>query len=125
MTAESKRSAIKRAPAPTARAHYHHGDLPRALREVSLKILAEVGPETFTLREAARRAGVNQMMTLQGTKALFSLFESAPLDMQRLRPQEVGVPRIGHFGFFRESMEDKLWPLVPAWASRDAAATSF
>ncbi len=42
-----------------ARASYHHGDLERALREATLAILSEVGADAFTLREAARRAGVN------------------------------------------------------------------
>lgn len=44
---------------PTERAKYHHGDLPRALRDATLAILAEHGSEAFTLREAARRVGVN------------------------------------------------------------------
>lgn len=42
-----------------ARDSYHHGDLERALREATLAILSEVGAEAFTLREAARRVGVN------------------------------------------------------------------
>ena len=52
-------------PAPThgapeaPRAQYHHGDLRHALLEATVQILAEVGAEAFTLREAARRAGVN------------------------------------------------------------------
>jgi AcrR family transcriptional regulator len=41
------------------RASYHHGDLARALVDASLELLAVEGPEAFTLREAARRAGVN------------------------------------------------------------------
>lgn len=41
------------------RASYHHGDLERALRDATLAILSEVGADAFTLREAARRAGVN------------------------------------------------------------------
>jgi AcrR family transcriptional regulator len=41
------------------RAHYHHGDLARALVDASLELLAIEGPDAFTLREAARRAGVN------------------------------------------------------------------
>jgi AcrR family transcriptional regulator len=46
--------------APEApRAHYHHGDLRHALLEATVQILAEVGAEAFTLREAARRVGVN------------------------------------------------------------------
>ena len=43
----------------STRKSYHHGELPQALREATLAILAELGPEGFTLREAARRVGVN------------------------------------------------------------------
>lgn len=37
---------------------YHHGDLRRALTDAALALVAERGPQGFTLREAARRAGV-------------------------------------------------------------------
>ena len=109
------------------------GDLPRGVAEQWRKWCLDAsyfGAEGATLR--AQVADVktpitalsmqdDELMTLRGTKALFSLFESAPLDVQRLRPKDVGVRRIGHFGFFREAMQDKLWPIVPAWAGRDAA----
>lgn len=38
---------------------YHHGDLRNALIAASLEAIAEGGVEGFTLREAARRAGVS------------------------------------------------------------------
>ena len=38
---------------------YHHGDLRRALIVATKAIVEESGAESFTLREAARRAGVN------------------------------------------------------------------
>lgn len=41
------------------RERYHHGDLQRALVEAAEAILTERGVEGFTLREAARRAGVS------------------------------------------------------------------
>ena len=44
---------------PTPRETYHHGNLKRALIDEALLILAEVAPEAFTLREAARRVGVD------------------------------------------------------------------
>ncbi len=47
------------APKPAPREQYHHGDLARELLEVSVAILAETGADAFTLREAARRAGVS------------------------------------------------------------------
>ena len=44
------------------RSGYHHGSLREALIEAALAILAEGGdPATFSLREAARRAGVSAM----------------------------------------------------------------
>lgn len=44
--------------APAARA-YHHGNLKEALLEAAVQLIAETGPRGFTLREAARRAGVS------------------------------------------------------------------
>ena len=41
------------------RTTYHHGDLPRALRAAASRLVAEHGPEGFTLREAARDVGVS------------------------------------------------------------------
>jgi AcrR family transcriptional regulator len=38
---------------------YHHGDLRAALVQAALACIDEVGVERFTLREAARRAGVS------------------------------------------------------------------
>jgi AcrR family transcriptional regulator len=38
---------------------YHHGNLREALLEAAIRLISEVGPEGFTLREVARRAGVS------------------------------------------------------------------
>jgi AcrR family transcriptional regulator len=48
-----------RKPKPAKRRAYHHGNLRLALIEAALEAIAEDGPEKFTLREAARRAGVS------------------------------------------------------------------
>ena len=40
------------------RARYHHGDLKPALQAAALELVRRHGPEGFTLREAARAAGV-------------------------------------------------------------------
>lgn len=42
----------------SAKAGYHHGDLRRALLDASLSLIERHGPEGFTLRAAAREAGV-------------------------------------------------------------------
>lgn len=54
-SARTKRSAGLAGPEPA----YHHGELQEALIAASEAILAEQGAEGFTLREAARRAGVS------------------------------------------------------------------
>ncbi len=41
------------------RTSYHHGNLREALLEAAIRLIAEVGPKAFTLREVARRAGVS------------------------------------------------------------------
>jgi AcrR family transcriptional regulator len=38
---------------------YHHGHLREALLQAAIRLIAEVGPDGFTLREVARRAGVS------------------------------------------------------------------
>jgi len=38
---------------------YHHGNLREALLQAAIRLIAEVGPTAFTLREVARRAGVS------------------------------------------------------------------
>ncbi|WP_322889757.1 MULTISPECIES: TetR/AcrR family transcriptional regulator [unclassified Yoonia] len=45
--------------APPAKAGYHHGNLKAALVEAADAILRDKGVEGFSLREAARRAGVS------------------------------------------------------------------
>lgn len=63
------------APETPARATYHHGDLREALLAAALALLAEAGPEACTLREIARRAGVNHRAAyrhFQDKRALFA-----------------------------------------------------
>jgi AcrR family transcriptional regulator len=53
------RPAASAPPAEEPRATYHHGDLRRAVLDAAPAILAELGVDGLTLREAARRVGVN------------------------------------------------------------------
>ena len=53
------RARAPRKPRKPRRTTYHHGDLRRALVDAAVAIIAEQGAEAFTLREAARRLGVN------------------------------------------------------------------
>ncbi len=38
---------------------YHHGNLRKALLDAGVALIQEAGPQNFTIREAARRAGVS------------------------------------------------------------------
>src|SRR5256885_1328109 len=38
---------------------YHHGDLANALKQAVVQLVARAGVDGFTLREAAKRVGVN------------------------------------------------------------------
>jgi predicted alpha/beta hydrolase len=51
----------------------------------------------------------DEMMSEANIASIHGFFTGAPLTMRRLSPDEVGVPRIGHFGFFRDSMRKPLW----------------
>jgi AcrR family transcriptional regulator len=42
-----------------ARRPYHHGNLKQKLLDSAVTLIAEAGPQAFTLREVARRAGVS------------------------------------------------------------------
>ncbi len=42
-----------------AKRPYHHRDLKQTLLDAAVTLIAEVGPQAFTLREVARRAGVS------------------------------------------------------------------
>ena len=44
---------------PPAREHYHHGDLPAALKHAALTLIAKHGVQGFSLREAAMAVGVS------------------------------------------------------------------
>lgn len=50
------------APVTPDRKSYHHGNLRHALVEATADLVQEQGPQAFTLTEAARRAGVSQVM---------------------------------------------------------------
>ena len=73
----------------------------------------------------------DELMTVRGTHKLVGLYTSAPRQVQIIRPADVSVRRIGHFGFFRESFRDTLWPRsmaalqsLPALATGSVAQTT-
>lgn len=51
----------------------------------------------------------DEMMSARSTESLHGFYTGAPKRMRRIAPSEVGVDRIGHFGFFRNSFAPTLW----------------
>lgn len=50
----------------------------------------------------------DEMMSAMNIAKIHSLYERAPKRMRRFEPSELGVRRVGHFGFFRPEMKG-LW----------------
>ena len=75
----------------------------------------------------------DEMLSEASLRGLLALYSSAPHSIQRIAPVSVGLPRIGHLGWFRSASADALWPLsetalqaLPEAGRRQGAdATSF
>jgi predicted alpha/beta hydrolase len=65
----------------------------------------------------------DEMMSAQGIRSLHALYSGAPIQYRQIAPSDVGVARIGHFGFFRPQFEGTLWPIVKEWIEAENAAT--
>jgi predicted alpha/beta hydrolase len=55
---------------------------------------------------------------LPAAQALLDLIENGKTEMRVVHPRELGVERIGHFGFFRERFRDTLWREAAEWLER-------
>lgn len=51
----------------------------------------------------------DEMMSQRSTEALLGFYRGAPQVHRRIAPEQLGVGRIGHFGFFRPQFADTLW----------------
>jgi len=123
---------------------YHHGDLRQALIDATESVLAEGGPEAFSLREVARRAGVSPaapahhfgdasgLLTAVATLAFDGLTRSleegqarAGRDPRaRLVGQGIGYVEFAmrHPGRFRLMFSDRLQAKEPGLAASGNAA---
>jgi AcrR family transcriptional regulator len=122
---------------------YHHGDLPRALREAAAALITEEGAAGFSLREVARRAGVSHaapahhfgdargLLTALGVEAFQRLYENmeasvAGVDEPTERLVRVGTAYVvtgrdfpAHCAIvFRGDLVDTLDPQYEEWGLR-------
>jgi predicted alpha/beta hydrolase len=56
----------------------------------------------------------DELLLETGSKLLHGAY-GRPVDYRVLAPASVGLPRIGHSGFFRTQSREALWPLVASW----------
>ena len=97
------------------------GDLPRGvIRQWKKWCMQPDYAAGDSLDMRARYAGVttpmaalsftdDEMMSEASIASIHALYTAAPRTMRRVDPRDVGLPRIGHFGFFRAEMRAPLW----------------
>lgn len=60
----------------------------------------------------------DEYLSRRNVESLHGFYAGAAREMQRISPEDVGVPGIGHFGFFRKRFEKALWPRAGEWLDR-------
>lgn len=60
----------------------------------------------------------DEMLLEEGSRLLHQAYRQRPVDYRVLEPKLYGLPRVGHFGFFKPQGEAALWPLVTDWLDR-------
>jgi len=64
----------------------------------------------------------DEYMSDSNISVLHGFYENAQVEMRRLAPADLGLARIGHFGFFRPSVGERLWPGAQDWIERAVGA---
>ena len=82
---------------------YMMGEGGAALREQYARIRTPILSVSFT---------DDEFMSERNTESLHGFYAGAPRTMARIAPADLGVGRIGHFGFFRPQFQATLWPRV-------------
>jgi predicted alpha/beta hydrolase len=90
---------------------YCVGVLGAATREQYARITTPILSLSFTDDEFMSRLNIESM---------HGFYVAAPREMRRIAPRDIGVRRIGHFGFFRRRFAEHLWPMAAAWLARFA-----
>jgi predicted alpha/beta hydrolase len=57
----------------------------------------------------------DELLLEAGSRMLHDAYRANTVDYRLISPEDVGLGRIGHFGFFKSSGEPTLWPIVTAW----------
>ena len=57
--------------------------------------------------------------TAEATARMAALFRHCRIDERHVDPRGLGLPAVGHFGFFRSRMREALWPIVGDFLAAD------
>ena len=57
----------------------------------------------------------DELLSPEGIRRLYRLYERAPVQFEHLTPQTFGQKFIGHFGLFKPWAQARLWPQVLQW----------
>jgi predicted alpha/beta hydrolase len=90
---------------------YVVGALGEAVRRQYAEVQTPISALSFT---------DDEYMSARNVESIHSFYASAPRQMVRLHPRDVGERRIGHFGFFRRRFAGTLWPYAAEWLGRFA-----
>jgi predicted alpha/beta hydrolase len=104
------------------------GDLPRGVMQqwrrwcLSPHYMMSEGGEALRRQYGELRAPIlslsftdDEFMSGRNIESLHSFYSGAPRTMHRFAPADIGVRRIGHFGFFRPQFQGTLWTRLTAW----------
>lgn len=110
------------------------GDLPKGVIEQWSRWCRHpeyaVGVEGEAMREQYRRLTLpmlslsftdDEYMSERNIAVLHGCYARAHRDMRRIAPEQAGVARIGHVGFFRREIGERLWPMMLDWVTRSVS----
>ena len=63
----------------------------------------------------------DEYMSETSIRKLHARYSGAEVEIRRIAPGDVGLSRIGHFGFFRKQVDAALWPQALDWLNQRAA----
>jgi predicted alpha/beta hydrolase len=65
----------------------------------------------------------DELLLAAGSEMVHAAYAPGRVDYHLLQPADAGLPRVGHFGFFRPGAERLLWPRVLDWLKARAEST--
>ena len=63
----------------------------------------------------------DELLLEAGSILLHGAYKARPPDYRLIVPTQLGLKRIGHFGFFKPQREAALWPMVTNWIDDQTA----